>query len=36
MPFASVADSAPWIRAVFAEQRIPVTPAIEALLNNRS
>jgi len=36
MPFASVADSAPWIRAIFAEQRIPVTPAIEALLNNRS
>jgi hypothetical protein len=36
MPFASVSDSAPWIRAIFAEQRIPVTPAIEALLNNRS
>ena len=36
MPFASVSDSAPWIRAIFSEQRIPVTPAIEALLNNRS
>ncbi len=36
MPFASIADSAPWIRAIFAEQRLPVTPAIEALLNNRS
>jgi len=36
MPFASVSDSASWIRAIFSEQGIPVTPAIEALLNNRS
>lgn len=35
MPFASVSDSAPWIRAIFTEQRIPITPPIEALLNNR-
>lgn len=33
-PFGSVADSAPWIRRIFAEQRIPVTPAMEALLNH--
>ena len=36
MPFASVADSAPWIRATFVEQRIPVTPAMESLLNNQA
>jgi len=36
MPFASVAESAPWVRAIFAERRVPMTPAMEALLNNRS
>ena len=35
-PFGSVADAAPWIRAIFTEQRIPITPAMEALLNNRA
>lgn len=36
MPFASVSDSASWIRAIFTEQRIPITPAIEALLSNQA
>lgn len=35
-PFASVSESAPWIREIFAEQRIPITPAIEALIENRA
>lgn len=34
-PFASVAESAPWIRAIFAEEGIPITPAVEALIENR-
>ncbi len=33
-PFASVADCAPWIREIFAEQQISVTPSMEALLNH--
>ncbi len=35
-PFGSIADSAPWVRAIFAEQRIPITPSIETLLAGRS
>jgi len=35
-PFGSIADAAPWIRELFAEQRIPLTPSIEALLAGRS
>lgn len=35
-PFGSVADSGPWIRAILSEQRLSVTPAMEALLNNRA
>jgi len=34
-PFGSIADAAPWLRAIFAEQKIPVTPPIEALLAGR-
>ena len=29
-PFGSIADAAPWVREIFAEQRIPITPAMEA------
>jgi hypothetical protein len=36
MPFASIADAAPWLREIFREQRIPVTPEIELLLAGRS
>jgi len=35
-PFGSIADSDPWIREIFAEQRIPITPSIETLLAGRS
>ena len=35
-PFGSIADAAPWIREIFAEQKIPTTPSIEALLAGRS
>ena len=35
-PFGSIADATPWIREIFAEQRIPITPAIETLLAGRS
>lgn len=35
-PFGSIADADPWIRAIFAAQRIPLTPPIEALLAGRS
>jgi hypothetical protein len=35
-PFGSIADAAPWLREIFAEQRIPLTPSIEALLAGRS
>ena len=34
-PFGSIADAGPWIRAIFVEQRIPITPAIESLLAGR-
>jgi len=34
-PFGSIADASPWIREIFAEQRIPITPAIEVLLAGR-
>lgn len=34
-PFGSIADAAPWVRSVFAEQRIPLTEAMESLLSNR-
>ena len=34
-PFSSIADASPWIREIFAEQRIPITPAIEVLLAGR-
>jgi hypothetical protein len=35
-PFGSIADAAPWLREIFAEQRIPLTPSIEVLLAGRS
>jgi len=35
-PFGSIADADPWVREIFAAQRIPVTPPIEALLAGRS
>jgi hypothetical protein len=35
-PFGSIADSGPWVREIFAEQRIPITPSIETLLAGRS
>ncbi len=35
-PFGSVADCAPWIRQIFAEQGIPVNVAAEALLKNQA
>jgi hypothetical protein len=35
-PFGSIAESAPWIRAIFTEQRIPINVAMEALLANRA
>lgn len=34
--FGSIADSDPWVREIFAERRIPITPAMELLLNGRS
>ena len=34
-PFSSIADSGPWIREIFSEQRIPITPSMEALLAGR-
>ena len=34
-PYGSIADASPWIRAIFTEQRISITPAMEDLLNNR-
>ena len=36
MPFGSIADAAPWLRNIFAEQKITVTPEIETLLAGRS
>ncbi|MBT8468261.1 MAG: hypothetical protein HKN10_11105 [Myxococcales bacterium] len=36
MPFGSIADAAPWVREIFREQRIPITPEIELLLKGRS
>lgn len=35
-PFESIADAAPWMREILAEQRIPITPSIEMLLAARS
>lgn len=35
-PFGSIADADPWLREIFAAQRIPLTPSIEALLAGRS
>ena len=35
-PFGSIADADPWIREIFAEQHIPISPAIETLLAGRS
>lgn len=35
-PFGSIADASTWVREIFAEQRIPITPSIEALLAGRS
>ncbi len=35
-PFGSIADAAPWLREIFAEREIPLTPSIEALLTGRS
>jgi hypothetical protein len=35
-PFGSIADSGPWVRAIFAEQGIPITPSMETLLAGRS
>ena len=34
-PFGSIADAAPWVREIFAGQRIPITPTIELLLAGR-
>jgi hypothetical protein len=36
MPFGSIADAAPWVREIFGDQRIPITPEIELLLAGRS
>ncbi|MGB8329074.1 MAG: hypothetical protein WCE62_03030 [Polyangiales bacterium] len=33
--FGSIADAAHWLRKIFAEQRLPITPSIEALLAGR-
>ena len=30
-PFGSIADASTWVCEIFAEQRIPITPSIEAL-----
>jgi len=35
-PFGSIADASTWVREIFVEQRIPITPSIEALLAGRS
>jgi hypothetical protein len=35
-PFGSIADASTWVREIFAEQRIPITPTIETLLAGRS
>lgn len=35
-PFGSIADADPWVREIFAAQRISLTPPIEALLAGRS
>jgi len=35
-PFGSIADAAPWLRKIFADENIPITPSIEALLAGRS
>jgi hypothetical protein len=35
-PFGSIADASNWVREIFAERRIPITPSIEALLAGRS
>ena len=35
-PFGSIADSAPWIRTIFAERGMPITVAIESLLHSRA
>ena len=35
-PFGSIADADTWVRDIFAEQRIPITPSIEALLAGQS
>jgi hypothetical protein len=34
-PFGSIADAAPWVHQIFAEQNIPITPPIETLLAGR-
>ena len=35
-PFGSIADASTWVREIFTEQRIPITPSIESLLAGRS
>ena len=35
-PFGSIADASTWVREIFAEQRITITPSIETLLAGRS
>jgi hypothetical protein len=35
-PFGSIADAAPWVREIFAEQQLSITPPIEMLLAGRS
>ena len=35
-PFGSIADASTWVREIFAEQRIAITPSIETLLAGRS
>lgn len=34
-PFGSIADAAPWLRKIFAEEKLPITPSIESLLAGR-
>ncbi|MGB8222425.1 MAG: hypothetical protein WCF10_07550 [Polyangiales bacterium] len=34
-PFGSIADAAPWLRKIFAEEKLSITPSIESLLAGR-
>ena len=35
-PFGSIAEAAPWVREIFGERKLPITPSIEMLLAGRS